>query len=568
MKKPSNIVFGVTERPPHFVTALSGLQHVGLMSLTFLYPVLIAQASGSSADVASAMVSLAMVALAVGAILQVIPIGPFGSGYLCPPIPSVVYLVPSIIAAKQGGLALVFGMTIAAGLLEVLLSRILRRLRPMFPPEIAGLVVLLVGLSVGSVGLRVAFGAGDQRVTGDATALAIVLITLATMVALNVWGRRGLRLFSVLIGMAVGYTITAALGRLGAADVAVLANSPIVAFPNLEHVGWKFDPAVALPFIVAAVASTIKVMGNVTTCQKASDTEWVRADMRSISRGVLADGCGTVLAGAMGASGVNTSTASVGLASATGVLSRNVAYAIAGVLILFAFVPKLGIILYIMPKPVAGAALIFSSTFMIVNGFEIITSRLLDPRKTLMVGLALVIGLAADVHPELFKALPEMFRAVAGTSLVLGTLIALGLNFIFRIGLRKTERLSIPLGPQDPRMIEEFMEKQGKAWGARRDVIDRATFNLTQSIETILDGCEPNSPLEVEASFDEFNLDVRVTYTGPPLELPEKRPTNEEIIESEEGQRRLAGFLLRRFADRVAAMHKAGRSSIVFHFDH
>jgi xanthine permease XanP len=55
---------------------------------------------------------------------------------------------------------------------------------------------------------------------------------------------------------------------------------------------------------------------------------------------------------------------------------------------------------------------------------------------------------------------------------------------------------------------------------------------------------------------------------GPPLELPEKRPSNEEIMASEEGQRRLAGFMLRRYADRVQATHKAGRSTILFHFDH
>jgi len=39
-------------------------------------------------------------------------------------------------------------------------------------------------------------------------------------------------------------------------------------------------------------------------------------------------------------------------------------------------------------------------------------------------------------------------------------------------------------------------------------------------------------------------------------------------MESEEGQRKLAGFMLRRHADRVAATHKAGRSTILFHFDH
>jgi hypothetical protein len=50
--------------------------------------------------------------------------------------------------------------------------------------------------------------------------------------------------------------------------------------------------------------------------------------------------------------------------------------------------------------------------------------------------------------------------------------------------------------------------------------------------------------------------------------MPERRPTNEEIMASDDGARQLAGFLLRKHADRVQSTHTAGRSAIVFHFDH
>jgi NCS2 family nucleobase:cation symporter-2 len=151
---------------------------------------------------------------------------------------------------------------------------------------------------------------------------------------------------------------------------------------------------------------------------------------------------------------------------------------------------------------------------------------------------------------------------------VLGPVSALVLNAIFRLGVRKVQKLVVDPAEPDTEMVEQFMETHGASWGARRDVIERAEFNLSQSIETIIEGCEPQGPLEVEATFDEFNLDIRVSYSGPPLELPHKRPTNEEIMESDQGQRRLAGFMLRRYADRVAASHRGGRSTILFHFDH
>jgi hypothetical protein len=140
-------------------------------------------------------------------------------------------------------------------------------------------------------------------------------------------------------------------------------------------------------------------------------------------------------------------------------------------------------------------------------------------------------------------------RVGTGSALVLGTICALGLNAVFRLGLHRTRTIAVDPRHPDPQRVADFLEAQGAAWGARRDVIDRASFNLAQSIETIGDGCDPRGPLEIAASFDEFNLDLRLSYTGAPLVLPETRPSNEEILASEEGQRKLAGFMLRRFAD-------------------
>jgi NCS2 family nucleobase:cation symporter-2 len=559
-------VYGVGERPPPAVTLVCGLQHAGLMSMFLLYPVLVAKAAGASADVAADLVSLTLIAMAAGTLLQVIPFGPIGSGYLCQPIPSIVYLVPSLIAARYGGLALVFGMTMAAGVFEMVLSRAMRRLRPIFPPEIVGLVILLVGIATGLVALRVGFGEGQAPLRP--VELWIGLGTLLLMVVLNVWGGKYLRIFCVLIGMAVGYAVAMAFGTFSEADARAISHAELLAAPSFSHVSWAFDAAMAVPFAVAAVAATLKVMGNVTTSQRANSADWVRPDMNSVSRGVLADGLGTIVAGAIGAQGLNSSPTVVGLASASGVLSRYVAYPVAGILVVLAFLPKVGALFYLMPHTVAAAALVFSSTFIIVNGLQVMTSRLLDSRKTLLIGLALIAGLAVDAQPALVKLLPTAWQPILGTSLVLGTLVGLGLNMAFRMGTRRVKSLQIDPRAVDPELVHEFLQASGEQWGARADVIERAKFNLAQSIETIVEGCDPEGPLAVDATFDEFNVDIRVSYQGPLLELPTKRPSNDEIMETEEGHRRLAGFMLRRFADRVSSSHRNGRSTVTFHFDH
>jgi NCS2 family nucleobase:cation symporter-2 len=428
-------------------------------------------------------------------------------------------------------------------------------------------VVVLIGVSLGSLAFRSLLGI-DLPQSEQLPHFAVAAVTLGTMVGLSVWSRGMPRLFCALIGMVAGYAAAAASGLLTAAELRAVQSAELVSMPGLATFGWSWDSSLALAFGIAAVANCVRTIGDVTICQKINDADWVRPDMRSISGGALASGLTNVLGGALGSHGASTYTSSVGLAAATGVTSRYVGYAIGGIFIALAFMPKAAAVFLIMPAPVIGAATLFTSAIIFLNGLQIITSRLLDARRTFVIGLSFMAAMAIELYPAFFSTLPSGVTVFFGSSLVLGTVTALVLNLVFRLGVRRTQKLVVDPRNVDPDAIETFMETQGAAWGARRDVIDRAGFDLQQSIETIVDACEPTGPLEIEASFDEFNLELRVSYDGPPLELPERRPTNEEIMASDEGARRLAGFLLRKHADRVQATHKAGRSTILFHFDH
>lgn len=568
MKKPLNIVYGVDERPPRGVTVLSGLQHVGLVAATLVYPVLISREVGLSPEITLDMLAVSVIILGIGTMLQALPRGVVGAGLLCPAVLTAAYLTPSLQAVKIGGPSLVFGMTAFGGLIEVGLSRMLRPLRPYLPAEISGFVVVMIGLAVGAIGLRNLLRIGAPESLG-ASQLIVAGITLGTMVGLNIWTQGAPRLFCVLIGMVVGYVAAAAAGMITAQDLAVVGAAPVIHVPGTAHLGWSFDRGMAIPFFVAALATCVRITGDITIAQRINDDDWVRPNMQSVSGGVLANGLANIGAGLFGGLGISTYTASVGLAGATGVTSRRVAYAIGGIFLALAFLPKGRALLIIMPSAVVGAALLFGACLILVNGLQIITSRLLDARRTFVIGLSFLIGIAVDFYPSFFRsAVPPSLQSLFGSSLVLGTLTALLLNAVFRLGIRRTQTLSVNPAQFEPVKVEDFMEAQGAAWGARRDVIDRARFNLAQSIETIVEGCDPQGPLTVAASFDEFNLDLRVSYPGAPLELPEIRPSNEEIMASEDGHRRLAGFLLRRFADRVQADHHAGQSTVLFHFDH
>ena len=565
-RKPPNLIYAVDESPPLITTALNGIQHVALIAINLVYPLLVLRVAEAPLTMVANVLAIGMIVLGVGTFLQLVRIGPLGSGYMCPATFTAVFLGPSLLAVKAGGLPLVFGMTLYAGALEAALSKLLDRMRAIFPSELSGLVIFMVGWSAGIAGLRTVLGASAKPLTS--VEFWVSAITLATMVALNVWGKGVLRMLCALLGLAAGYAAAAAFGLLEHQQFAAVAGAPWLGLPSFGHLTWSFDTTLVLPFTIACLAVTMKAVGTITMCQRMNDADWVRPDMRSARAGVLADGASTMLAGVLGVPGTNTSTPSVGVAAATGVASRSVAIAAGIVFILLGLTPKVAALLAVMPRSVVIAALLFAVAFIIINGLQVMTSRLLDARRTLVIGLSMIAGGAVEVFPQLAAAAPKAVAPLVSSSLAFSTLIALLLNLLFRLGVKKTVSFTIPFGDVDPERIEKFFKTSGAAWGARPDVVSRATFGVIQLLDAIRDTCWKSGAIEISASFDEFNLDVRAAYTGEPLEFPQERPSNEEIVTGEDGARRLAGFMLRRCADRLQSQSTGDRAAVFLHYDH
>ena len=338
------------------------------------------------------------------------------------------------------------------------------------------------------------------------------------------------------------------LGMLEIA-AAVPAELPVFRFPHIQRTGWQFDGFLIAPFIVVAVATTLRAMGDISNAQRLNDPDWVRPGFRSMAGGVASNGIASAFCGLVGTTGVNSYSACVGLSGATGITSRVVGYACGSIFVLLAFVPGVSVAFATMPVPVMGAALFFSSAFVFMAGLQMMTARMLDARKSIVIGLSFGLAMMADVYHDVFTAVPAALQPIFGSSLVLGTVCAVLLNLVTRIGIRQRVVLRLEQGRLDREGVEGFFSEQGARWGARRDIISRATFAAVQVLEVLGD---PPAGVEIEASFDEFDLDVRIRYVGTPLLLPEQKPTPQTIMASDDGERLLAGYLLRRTADKVS----------------
>ena len=547
-----------------------GLQHLAAASVFLLIPLVVAQAAGVPHSSLPGVISLSMIAMAVGVLVQAWQWKGLGSGYLIPSVPSSNYLSASMQAAQAGGLPLVYGMTIVAGLFEAALSRFLVRLRPYFPPEVSGLAVVIVGFEMGVIGFRkimgldaLAFSSGGVNV-----ATAVGFGTFGLSFLLSIYGKGWVRLFSSLIGLLAGYVTAVLMGLMPESSTALLRDAELFDLPSLSHVSFAFDPAYAIPFALAGISAMLKTIAGVTTAQKINDSAWTRPDMRQIQGGVAADGVATVTSGLLGTMGQNSSTSNIGVAAATGALSRWIALPMAAWLLVLACSPKFAAVFVAMPDVVIGGSFLFVSCFILVNGLQIITSRMLDTRRTAVVGLSITLAESRFIFPDFFKGLPESVQPFVGSSLALGITAAILLNLVLRIGVRKRQQLEYQPGSHTSDTLHQFFESCGQQWGARGAIVQRATQAVVELIEAVQPLYKGTQPIVVTVEFDEYNLDVRVGYQGAPISLNARPPTPEEMLENPDLALSLGGLFVARLADRSEVVG-AGESSVVkLHFEH
>ncbi len=549
-ERPKELVYAQDEVPPAIPLVALGFQHVAVMCPYFVMVALVIAAAKLPQDDARNALGLCMIAVAFLTLLQSYRLGPIGSGYLCPPVVSAIYLPSSIAAASGFGFAAVCGMVMFAGACEIVIGRLVGSLRKFFPAVVSGVVIMSVGVELGKIGVGVLFEPALKHEAHAPQMFITAFIVLATMASLAVWSRGLVKLLCVLIGILVGYALAGLLGVFPPQFVAQTTASPFFALPDPRFLSWGFEPSLMLPFAIAGLASGLRVVGVLTTCQQINDATWRRPDMRSISGGVIADGIGCALGGALGTPGMSASPSLVGIEKTTGATSRIIAWSIAGWLLVLACLPQFASLIINMPRPVMAAALIFNGALMFVAGIEIVMSRPITLRGALTVGVSVVASLSVAMFPEFYASLPAWTHQFTASQITLAVIVSVALNALFLLGTwRYTQlRLGTDGVPLTPTTFDAFFAQQAADWKIAAEDVRRIRTVVDEAIERV--GASASGPVELRMGSDSFDVTVALTYRGSLPQLPDARPKR-DLVEEQSFVSGLTGYLSGLYADRI-----------------
>lgn len=571
MRKPDNIIYGKDDRPPLQILVVLALQQMSFLGVYLVISPLLARHFHLDHEESLQLISATLLASGFGVVLQTLNVRGVGSGYFCPLQATSSTFAGLTLAKVYGGLDAVFGMVGVVGVSQVVFAFLFQRLRSVFTVQVAGLAVLLIGLGLGSYGIQLVSNINDgSGAMSWRQQLLLCALTLGAMIAFNIWSSGYFRLLSAFLGLLLGFAGSCYLGVITDGDWRILAEAPLFYLPKPMHIGWTLDRHAVLPAVITGLFLALHGFGALVAAQRFNDANWKRPDLQLVKQGLVAEGLTNIVNSLLNGLPLTSSGGAVSLAASTGCSSRYLAYGLGGVMVLIAFMPKAIVFWQILPLPVMGGALIFLAAFTALSGLQVMASRLLDNRKILALGLGLILGVSFEAvrRPLQETSSPDALKALLLSGVSLGVFAAVALSALFQINNHTRERRRFDVHHSSLDDVTEFLEEQGKNWGARHEVVRRAEYATWQAFEILTEhglACaaeQDGDKIGLETIFNEYTFTVILTYHGIALPLGTHPPSHEAMLTDDAAVIEMAGYMLHRLADQVRIRHDGERCEL------
>ena len=437
--------------PAPRLTAL-GLQHVLVMYAgAVAVPLIIGRALKLPPEDVAFLISADLFVCGLATLCQ--SFGLPGVGIRLPVMMGVTFAsvgpMLSMAASPEIGILGIYGSVIAAGIFGILVAPFVSRLLPLFPPVVTGTIILVIGVSLMRVAINWA-GGGLPTVTkvvdgapglfpnpayAQLLGLAVALFVLVVILSLIRWGAGFVANISVLLGIVAGAVVSAALGLMHFEKVATASWFSFIMPFHFGVPEFHLVPVVTMCVVMMVVMiesiGMFLALGDMTGKPIAQD---------DLTRGLRADGVGTLLGGLFNTFPYTSFSQNVGLVGVTGVKSRWVTVTGGVIMIVLGLLPKIAALVEAIPQPVLGGAGIVMFGMVAATGARILTG--VDFRgnrfNLYVVAISIGFGMIPLVSPTFFKNLPDALHPLLESGILLAAIVSVVLNLFFN-GLTSAE---------------------------------------------------------------------------------------------------------------------------------
>jgi uric acid transporter len=422
-----------------------GLQHVLVMYAgAVAVPLIIGRALKLPPEDVAFLISADLFACGLATLVQCI--GLPGVGIRLPVMMGVTFAsvgpMLSMAAAPEIGLLGIYGSVIVAGIFGIIVAPFISRLLPLFPPVVTGTIIMVIGISLMRVGINWA-GGGLPTLTkvvdgvqgafpnpayGQLQGLGISLFVLLVILGLIRWGSGFIANVSVLLGIIAGAVLASVLGVMHFDKVAAAPWGDVVIPLRFGVPQFHLVPIVTMCIVMIVVM--IESLGMFLALGEITGR---KIDRDALSRGLRADGVGTLLGGFFNTFPYTSFSQNVGLVCVTGVRSRWVTITGGCIMLVLGLIPKLAALVEAVPLVVLGGAGLVMFGMVAATGARILAS--VDFRTNrfnlFVVAISVGFGLIPLAAPGFFHNLPHDLQPLLESGILLCAVVAVLLNAFF-----------------------------------------------------------------------------------------------------------------------------------------
>ncbi|MEO0574091.1 MAG: solute carrier family 23 protein [Pseudomonadota bacterium] len=428
------------DRPPWLLCSWIGLQHfLAVFGGIVTAPLLIALGMGLNTPDTTYLISSSLLISGVATAIQIWRFGPVGSGLLSIQGTSFSFVGPLIYlyhnaqgSAPDVILGRIFVACMIGALIMMVLSRFIDRLRRIITQNVAGVTVLLLGLTLIWATIGTLIRSYQNAISNQLPGWHVVLMATAVFTTIVVVSRlpgRWLRPSCIVIGLGVGFALAAVFGALQ--PVAPPANASNWFVPELARFPLSVDMTMVLVLLPIFIVSATESVGDLTATADLSGLPigdkpfWQR-----IKGGILADAINSCIAAAFSTFPNTTFSQNNGVIRMTGVSSRRVGLVVAALLVLAGSVPSVARLVQVLPDSVIAGATLLMFIMVTVSGWHIVQGAKPATRDWLIVAIAIAGGLSLAQIAPMLDMLPTPVTSVIGFPVSSGAFIAMLLELV------------------------------------------------------------------------------------------------------------------------------------------